>query len=314
MATVQIEQNNDSGRRVAGTGFLISANKADGSPRTILVTANHVLEDMKARQARIGFRSIDGDGGWTYTPAELAIRENNGAPLWTKHPRHDIAAITIQAPPAFARAAIPQSYLAADDAWVERNLTAGDELLVLGYPRGLAANAAGFPILRAGRVASFPIAPSRSPTFLLDFSVFPGNSGGPVFLTSRLAKTSDSAPRPPIAGMLIQQVELDRERLEIGIVIHAKYIVETVDMLSGGPRPPPPAADPTPPELVRTAQPVNYSTEPQSAWRRVAERVRRAVAPLRVQVSRLVQLLAEQIRAWADSAELFSSGHDRQAV
>jgi hypothetical protein len=269
---------------------------------------------MKATEARIGFRSIDRDGSWTYTPAELPIRENTGAPLWTRHPRQDIAAITIQAPPAFARAAIPESYLVADDAWVERNLTAGDELLVLGYPRGLAANAAGFPILRAGRVASFPIASSRSPTFLLDFSVFPGNSGGPVFLTSRLAKTSDGEARSTIAGMLIQQVELDRERLEIGIVIHAKYIVETVDLLSGGPRPPPSAADPPPPELVRTAQPATYSAGPQNAWQRVAERVRHALHPIRVQASRFVQRLAEQIRAWAGSAELFSSDHDPQKV
>ena len=57
-------------------------------------------------------------------------------------------------------------------------------MMTLGFPRGLAANAAGFPILRAGRVASYPVAPARIfPTFLLDFSVFPGNSGGPVFMS-----------------------------------------------------------------------------------------------------------------------------------
>ena len=57
-------------------------------------------------------------------------------------------------------------------------------MMALGFPRGLAANAAGFPILRSGRVASYPIAPAKIfPTFLLDFSVFPGNSGGPVFMT-----------------------------------------------------------------------------------------------------------------------------------
>jgi nitrogen-specific signal transduction histidine kinase len=34
-----------------------------------------------------------------------------------------------------------------------------------------------------------------------------------------------------VAGMLTQQVELSGERLEIGIVTHAKYIRETVAML-----------------------------------------------------------------------------------
>ena len=47
----------------------------------------------------------------------------------------------------------------------------------------VSADAAGFPILRSGRVASYPLAPaSVFPTFLMDFSVFPGNSGGAVFM------------------------------------------------------------------------------------------------------------------------------------
>ena len=34
-----------------------------------------------------------------------------------------------------------------------------------------------------------------------------------------------------IAGLLTQQVELNNERLEIGIVTHAKYIRETIALL-----------------------------------------------------------------------------------
>ena len=76
-------------------------------------------------------------------------------------------------------------------------------------------------------------------TFLLDFSVFPGNSGGPVFISRQqnptgLTPVSDKAPDPGfIAGLLTQQVELNSERLEIGIVTHAKYIRETIDLLTG---------------------------------------------------------------------------------
>jgi hypothetical protein len=110
-------------------------------------------------------------------------------------------------------------------------------MMALGFPLGLSANQAGFPILRAGRIASYPLAPSAAfPTFLLDFSVFPGNSGGPVFM-------SDQAHRRPgaegasqdvefIAGLLTQQVELNKERLEIGIVTHAEYIRETIALLT----------------------------------------------------------------------------------
>jgi len=104
-----------------------------------------------------------------------------------------------------------------------------------GFPRGLAANAAGFPILRAGRVASYPVAPAKIfPTFLLDFSVFPGNSGGPVFVSTQDSRRPGAPEAPPaefIAGLLTQQVELNSERLEIGIVTHAKYIRETIALI-----------------------------------------------------------------------------------
>ena len=98
---------------------------------------------------------------------------------------------------------------------------------------GLAANQAGFPILRSGRVASYPIAPAKIfPTFLLDFSVFPGNSGGPVFMTTQARRAGADAAQPQfIAGLLTQQVELNNERLEIGIVTHAKFIRETIALM-----------------------------------------------------------------------------------
>jgi hypothetical protein len=137
-----------------------------------------------------------------------------------------VAAITIQAPPEFAKAAIPLNYLTANETDVERAIAPGAELMVLGFPRGVAANNAGFPILRSGRVASYPVSPKAFPTFLLDFSVFPGNSGGPVFV-------SRPGPRPFIAGLLTQQVELDDERLEIGIVTHSKFILETLALMEG---------------------------------------------------------------------------------
>src|SRR6185312_1929688 len=183
-ATVQLEQPLGDGTRTVGTGFLIAETGADGRPHTILVTANHVFAKMPKENARVGYRIANPDGSWSYSPQPLRIRDAQGHALWTHHPSRDVAAITITAPTAFAKAAIPEAYLAADDTFSKYNVAAGDQMMTLGFPRGLAANAAGFPILRAGRVASYPVAPAKIfPTFLLDFSVFPGNSGGPVFMS-----------------------------------------------------------------------------------------------------------------------------------
>jgi len=236
-ATVQLEQPLGNGTRTVGTGFLISEVTPDGKAHTILVTANHVFDKMPKGEARVGYRIANPDGSWSYSPQPLKIRDAEGHPLWTHHPSRDVAAISITAPAAFAKAAIPEDYLAADDTFSKYQVGAGDEMMALGFPRGLAANPAGFPILRAGKVASFPIAPAKVyPTFLLDFAVFPGNSGGPVFMSgpARRASADPAQPRQDvefIAGLLTQQVELNSERLDIGIVTNAKYIRETIGLI-----------------------------------------------------------------------------------
>ena len=236
-ATVQLEQPLGNGTRTVGTGFLITEHAADGQPRTVLVTANHVFQQMPGQVAKIGYRIANPDGSWSYSPQPLRIRDAGGHELWTHHPARDVAAITITAPPEFAKAAIPEQYLASDDTFTKYQVEAGDEMMALGFPRGLAANQAGFPILRSGRIASYPVAPAKIfPTFLLDFSVFPGNSGGPVFMRNPSRRSLSDLAQPPqdvefIAGLLTQQVELNNERLEIGIVTHAKYIRETIGLL-----------------------------------------------------------------------------------
>lgn len=255
-ATVQLEQPLADGTRTVGTGFLIAAPRPDGSPRTVLVTAAHVFDRMPSEDARIGYRAPNADGSWSYTPQTLTIRTPDGEKLWTKHPTRDVAVISITAPEAFAKAAIPLSWLAQDDTFAKEKVSAGDEMMALGFPRGLAANQAGFPILRSGKVASWPLAPANIyPTFLLDFSVFPGNSGGPVFMSS----PGGAGQRQFIAGLLTQQVELNKERLEIGIVTHAKYIRETIALLD--------AEAPAPDTLIARDEGVRHSAQAASADR-----------------------------------------------
>ena len=241
-ATVQLEQQQTDGTRTVGTGFLVQAPGPDGAARTVLVTANHVFQKMTGADARIGYRTSNKDGSWQYAPKPLKIRDADGAELWTHHPTRDVAVMTIKAPEAFARAAMPLQYLAGDETFSRYQIQTGDEMMALGFPRGLSANGAGFPILRSGRVASYPLAPAKIfPTFLLDFSVFPGNSGGPVFVSRALTKDGpvevdavDGGGEDDgfIAGLLTQQVELNKERLEIGIVTHAQYVRETIALLA----------------------------------------------------------------------------------
>lgn len=239
-ATIQIDQPSGDGTRTVGTGFLVDAPRPDGSRRTVLVTAGHVLDKMPAEEARLGWRVALQDGGWRFDPQPLRIRNADTTPLWTKHPSHDIAVMEISAPEAFARAAIPLSWLADAQTLDDAQVGPGDEMLSLGFPRGLAANRAGFPILRVGRIASWPLSSiSAFPTFLLDFTVFPGNSGGPVFWTPTARRRSEvGAPdHPYVAGVLTQEVVVQDERLGIGVVSHAAYIREAIAQLDASKQP-----------------------------------------------------------------------------
>src|SRR5258708_11466551 len=146
-ATVQLEQPLGDGTRTVGTGFLISEPTPDGKPHIILVTANHVLDKMPGANARIGYRVANADGSWSYSPQPLKIREEKGHALWTHHPSRDVAAISISAPQAFAKAAIPEDYLAADDTFSQYQAGAGDAVMARGLPRGRAPNPAAIPIL-----------------------------------------------------------------------------------------------------------------------------------------------------------------------
>ncbi len=233
-ATVQLDQPSGPDTRTVGTGFLIQAPRPDGSPRVVLVTAAHVLERMPDVDARIGWRTALPDGSWKFAPEPLRIRDRASDPLWVRHPERDIAVLEIVAPEPFARAAIPLAWLADKDTFEAWDVGPGDELLSLGFPRGLSANRAGFPILRVGRVASYPLSPVAAfQTFLLDFTVFPGNSGGPVFWTptARRRPGTVEPEHPFIAGLLSQEVLVRDERLEIGVVTHAVYIREAIALL-----------------------------------------------------------------------------------
>ena len=124
-ATVQLEQALGDGARTVGAGFLINAPTPDGRPRIVLVTAGHVFDRMPIASARVGFRVQMADGGWRYDPESLTIRDG-GKPLWRKHPGRDVAAIVIEAPPEFARAAIPLAWLAQDETFDKYALGPGD--------------------------------------------------------------------------------------------------------------------------------------------------------------------------------------------
>ena len=250
-ATVQVDQPLAEGRVEMGTAFLVQAPGPDGAPRVVLVTAGHVFDDMPGPVVRLGYRYSNGDGTWRYQRTEVAIRDQ-GKPLWRRHPDLDVAAMVLQAPPEIARAAIPVSWLAGEADLKAADLAPGDQLYDLGFPGGYASNTKGFPILRVGWLASYPLVPvAANQTFLVDMRVFSGNSGGPVFIApdARRHPGADESKARFVAGVLTGQAHDGDTRLDLAIVVQATYIRQTIDLLDrplGAETEPVPVAAPAP--------------------------------------------------------------------
>jgi len=233
-----------------GTAFFVGRPrpKEPEKLRYTLVTAAHVLEKMQGEIATLFFRRETGPGKWDQLPLPLKIRDGKHI-LWTKHPEVDIAVMYIGVPEDASTLLISQNMLGDDTLLAKYEVHPGDELRVLGYPFGLGTGQGLFPVLRSGRIASYPLLPTRTTkTFLLDFPVFPGNSGGPVYIDFTGARIYGGAIMQGTAFRFIMGLVSKEQRLtekvqefyatreqsySLGLaeVIHASLIKETIELL-----------------------------------------------------------------------------------
>jgi hypothetical protein len=226
-----------------GTCFLISRPAADvGQTETILVTAAHVLEKASGPEAILVLREKRTDGKLVRKEVTLKIREK-GAPLWVKHPEADAAALKVRLPDDASFDALPIEQIAGEADFQSGKLRTGDEVWIFCYPAKLEANAAGFPILRRGTVASYPLTPTATfKDYLVDMPSFGGNSGAPVIVSRRQDPTQKKSPQRPwivglVSGMHRQtdKATLDladltfHHPLGLSIIVPGEFIRQTLD-------------------------------------------------------------------------------------
>jgi hypothetical protein len=220
---------------------------APGKKDLILVTAAHVLEQMSGEECRLVLREKLADGSHVRKEVQLKIRSGEQH-LWVKHPQVDVAALKLDLPAEQAgvrRVALDLGRIVGEAAIKSGALRVADEVWVPCYPAQLEANDAGFPVLRRGTVASFPLTPVHTyQTFLVDYRSFGGDSGAPVLARSSrspgLLGVLVSDARPLIVGLVIgQHRETTRtvspggestvhRPMGLGIAVHGEFIRETI--------------------------------------------------------------------------------------
>ncbi len=225
------------------TGFVLRQSLPENRGRSILVTAAHVLEMTPGPESTVVYRVNEGEGIYRKETMPLVIRKEE-KPVWVKHATEDIAVMPITLPANADLSEVSTDLLATDELLRKRQLHPGQTVSCLGYPHRVEANGAGFPILRTGPIASYPLIPSSAnKTFMLSTNTFEGDSGGPIYLCEPPQKDGAQETRL-ILGLMHGQHFLDEEmtmvygssklrhRLGLGIVIQAPLIRETIDLLA----------------------------------------------------------------------------------
>lgn len=241
-----------AGKECSGTVFIIGKPTNDDSQKFyyVLVTAAHVLKGIKEDHAILLLREKK-DNEFLKVPFQITIR-NKSVPIWKEHPKADIAVMYVSLPKEVDIQLLPMSLLATDQMLEEYEIHPGDSLSCLGYPYGAEANEAGFPILRSGQIASYPLTPaSKVKTFLYDFRIFGGNSGGPVFFIDKNRSYGGNAYLGTtiqfFIGLVSEEKMIEQEinslnetrrtkyPLSLAVVIHASLIKEAIDLLPAKP-------------------------------------------------------------------------------
>lgn len=213
------------------SGLAIRYDTADRESNHCMVTANHVLAQMTGDHCVLVTRKQNEDGAFERLEVRVPIRHKEKK-LWTQHASHDLAALPL--PESVKVDSLPWDCLASEQSLAD--VHAGDAVRLAVYPERSEANEAGFPVLRGGCIASYPLLPVNSnPKFLVDTASWKGDSGGPVMHTTLRSASGGPLVVGLVHGMRnITDTVIDSrftERrthypLDISEVIHAALVRE----------------------------------------------------------------------------------------
>lgn len=174
-ATVRVHNGASS-----GTGWFVAVPGPDGEPVHVLVTAHHVFDAMKTPDCNLALRAPAKGGTFVRKETKVQIRDGDKQ-LWTKHPELDVAALRVDVPKGVDLEPFPFDRV-ADESWARRKkVRAGQDVFVACFPVRLESNAAGWPLVRKGSIASHPLTPAAgAKTILVDYAHFEGDSGAPL--------------------------------------------------------------------------------------------------------------------------------------
>lgn len=195
--------------RSSGTGFFFNF-KIDEFIYPTIITNKHVVRNNHNETMRFHLHLEDSDGE-TIESYPVTFKTK-----WIFHSSQDLCFCFVN--PVFEKvksetgksvfyAPNDESILATEDRL--KDLSALEEIVMIGYPNGLWDSYNNYPIFRKGFTAYHPLVDfNNEPIGLIDAVCFPGSSGSPIYIlneagyTDRYGNTYLGSSRIVILGVL----------------------------------------------------------------------------------------------------------------
>lgn len=166
------------------SGFFYFHTLKGESGRVYLITNKHVLEGKNQILLRLNPKAATQPKGYALN----LINPQNGEKLWKGHysKKVDVAVIPVNFP-LFQAENMQVSFFKDNNHTLDskgmedKGFSEGDSVFALGFPVSLVGDKSNSVIVRGGTIARIRDTFKKpSEPFLIDTTVFPGNSGGPV--------------------------------------------------------------------------------------------------------------------------------------
>jgi hypothetical protein len=189
--TSRIEVSYQDGMSGVGTGFFFHFNIGGNAFLPAIITNKHVI-----RNATVGtlylHRGENRDGQNVPVTPYVAFQIGDFASQWISHPNPDIDLCAIPLEPIRRQIEkqngntiyyIPLNEKVIPSQKKLEDLTAIEDIYLIGYPIGLFDEAHNLPIIRRGITATHPGIPFQNKSIgIIDAACFPGSSGSPVII------------------------------------------------------------------------------------------------------------------------------------
>lgn len=188
-----------------GTGFLVGRPVGTDQWTIFAITNKHVLHPEKSKRAAIDSVKLHVNvtrGGTVVGEVIDYPLKDKGGPIWKEHPDPDVDVLAIPAAALFnarrdlANKFAPEEWFATAEVRKSMDISAGEEIIVVGYPSGIRQGKTNLPLVRQGIISTRigeelheeestgggEVRVRKTRGFLIDGATIPGSSGSPVVL------------------------------------------------------------------------------------------------------------------------------------